>query len=456
MLKPKRELSLYHVFGIIIGTVIGSGVFINIPIVQKATGSPILATFAWLVGGLILIPQIFIFSELGTAYPEQGFGYTYLKKAGSPSLAFLYVWTAFWITDMPSITIMSVAGIVALKFFFPILANSILTKIIASLLILTLTSVHYFSVKKGGNFQFVITIIKISPLILLSIFGVILFRSENLFIAPLIENYDRNWLWLIILGVSGTIWSYAGFPNVLYMAGEIKDPQRNIPKALITSLFFVTLVYTLVGFASGLLIPHNELINLSGSFANPFKYLPWFAGIAGGFLAISAFISITGATNACIMAQPRLQYSIARDGLFFKSFAYLHPKYGTPSKSIIFQSGAAIILIFIGGIESLLGYFTFAFLFQNILIFGSIFWLKKRKDYNPTYKAPMWKTMVLFSLIIQPILIIATFQVFPFKGVIIASAITALGLPAYLFFKNYEFDGMRIRKVKRKLATNKN
>ena len=166
--------------------------------------------------------------------------------------------------------------------------------------------------------------------------------------------------------------------------------------------------------------------------------------------------SMGAATNACIMAQPRLQYSIARDGLFFKSFAYLHPKYGTPSKSIIFQSGAAIILIFIGGIESLLGYFTFAFLFQNILIFGSIFWLKKRKDYNPTYKAPMWKTMVIFSLIIQPILIIATFQVFPFKGVIIASAITALGLPAYLFFKNYEFDGMRIRKVRRKLATNKN
>lgn len=446
MQKPKRQLSLYHIWGIIIGTVIGSGVFINIPIVQKATGSPILATFAWLIGGLILIPQILIFSELGSAYPEQGFGYTYLKKAGKPSLAFLYVWTAFWITDMPSITIMSVAGIVALKFFFPILANSLLTKLIASFLIIALTSIHYFSVRKAGNFQLLLTLIKISPLILLAFFGIVLFKSDNLFVTPMIENYDGNWIWLVMIGVAGTVWSYAGFPNVLYMAGEIENPQKNIPRALISSLLFVTLIYTLVGFASGSLMPHSDLINVSGGFANPFKYLPWLAGIAGGFLAISAFISITGATNACIMAQPRLQYSIAKDGMFFKSFGYLHPKYGTPSKSILFQSGSAIILIFIGGIESLLGYFTFAFLFQNIMIFSSFFKLKKRDDYNPKYKTPMWKTMVIFSLIIQPILIIATFQAFPFKGVLFASIITALGLPAYLFFKNYEFDNFKIKK----------
>ncbi|MCF7798029.1 MAG: amino acid permease, partial [Candidatus Marinimicrobia bacterium] len=157
MTTIKRELSLSHVLAIIIGTVIGSGVFISLPIVQKATGSPLLASIAWLVGGLIWLPQIFILSEMGTAYPKQGFGYLYLQKAGSPMLAFLYVWTVFWTSDTPSITILAVSAIAALKIFAPVLADSVWTKLLAALLIAILTWVHYRSVRQGGRLQIVLT-----------------------------------------------------------------------------------------------------------------------------------------------------------------------------------------------------------------------------------------------------------------------------------------------------------
>ncbi|MDZ7821248.1 MAG: amino acid permease [Candidatus Marinimicrobia bacterium] len=189
--------------------------------------------------------------------------------------------------------------------------------------------------------------------------------------------------WLIMMGAAGTVWSYAGFPNIMYMAGEVKNPQRNIPVALIGCAIFVTLMYVLISFASGAIIPHEELIAKQG-FLNPFKYLPVFADFAAAFLAVAAFISCVGATNVCVMSQPRLQYAMARDGLFFSTFGRIHPRFGTPVNSILLQSGFAIILVFLSRdtLDALLGYFTFSYLFQNILVYGSIFWLRKREDYR--------------------------------------------------------------------------
>lgn len=257
MTQIRRELSMSHVLGIIIGTVIGSGVFINLPIVQRATGSPLLAVLAWFIGGLIWLPQIFILSEMGTAYPKQGFGYLYLQKAGSPFLAFLYVWTVFWTSDTPSITILAMASVAALDIFFPVLTDSIWTRFFAILIILVLTGVHIKSVRQGGRLQVVLTILKISPLILLSCIGLGFLNSDTLFFIPEGFTTDQpiGWFALIAAGVSATIWSYAGFPNILYMAGEIKNPRETLPKALLGSTIFVTLTYTAVAFATGAIVP---------------------------------------------------------------------------------------------------------------------------------------------------------------------------------------------------------
>lgn len=429
----KRELSLSHVLAIIIGTVIGSGVFISLPLVQRATGSPLLASIAWLVGGLIWLPQIFILSEMGTAYPKQGFGYLYLQKAGSPMLAFLYVWTVFWTSDTPSITILAVSAIAALNIFAPILADSIWTKLLAALLIATLTWVHYRSVRQGGRLQIVLTVAKISPLILLAFIGIAFIQSPNLFLPPL--AVEGHWIVLLMAGVSATVWSYAGFPNVLYMAGEIHNPAKILPRALIGSTIFVTLTYTAVAFATGAIVPHDILVGISGGFANPFEYLPVFASIAAPFLAIAAFISMVGCASACIMVQPRIEYAIARDGLFFKPFGVLHPKYGTPGNSILLQSGLAIILIFFGGLEDLMGYFTLSYILQNLLVYLVIFWLRRRDDYQPNYQSPAWRVMAAIAILFQLALLYGVFIAFPLGGVLSACALIVTGLPVYWFFK---------------------
>lgn len=438
MSEVKRQLNLFQVISIIIGLVIGSGVFINIAPVQRAAGSPGLAVLAWAIGGLFMLPQIFIYAELGTAYPGQGFGYLYLQKAGSPMLAFLYTWTAFWTSDMPSITILSIAAVSALDVFFPALTvDAMSTKILAIAVIIVLTFIHVRSVKQGSWIQVVLTVLKIIPLAILAILGLFYLDSPNVFFEPqVVEPAKHSIFWLLMMGAAGTVWSYAGFPNIMYMAGEIKRPQRNIPVALIGSALFVTLMYILISFATSALIPHEEIVATEG-FLNPFKYLPAFSGIAAGFLAIAAFISCIGATNVCIMSQPRLQYAMAKDGLFFKTFGKIHPKFGTPVNSILLQSGFAIILVFMSQdtLDTLLGYFTFSYLFQNILVYGSIFWLKKRDDYNPAYRSPMWKVMTVLAIVLPIPLIVASFSAFPTIGIIFSIGFTLLGIPVYYLFK---------------------
>lgn len=437
MSEVKRELNLKYSLAIIIGTVIGSGVFIQLPLVQQATGSPGLAIIAWMIGGLIWLPQLFILAEMGTAYPQQGFGYLYLQKAGSPGLAFVYVWTVFWTSDTPSITIMAVAAVAALDVFFPVLSDSIYTKLIAAMIVMALTWVHVKSVKQGGRLQFILTVVKLSPLFLLCILGLFFFESTSLFFTSTLAS-EKSVFVLIMAGVAATVWSYAGFPNILYMAGEIKNPSKTLPKALLGSLLVVTITYVLVASATGILVPHSELVEISGGFANPFKYLPLLAGIAAGFLALAAFTSMVGATNACIMVQPRIEYAIAKDGLFFPIFGKLHPKYGTPSNSIIIQSAIAIIMMFIGGIEALMGYFTLSYILQNLVVYASIFWLKRREDYRPTYQSPAWQVMAVLSVVFQIFLLFGTFAAFPLDGVLAALILILLGLPVYVYFKRQQ------------------
>jgi len=433
----RRELNLSHVVALILGSVIGSGVFINLPIVARESGSPILALIAWLIGGVIWLPQLLILAEMATAYPENGFGYLYLEKAGSPALGFLYVWTVFWTSDTPSITIVALSAVSALSVFWPALDGTFYTKVLAALIIVGLTAVHYRSVRKGGGLQIILTVAKLAPLVLLAMLGLVYFKTENLF-APLQSPVGSDGLIkLLTAGVAATIWSYAGFTNVLYMAGEMRNPQKIIPRSLLVSVGIVTLVYALVALATGVLVPFTELSQAGGKFANPFLYLPMFAPVAAGFLAIAAFISMVGCISALIMVQPRIEYAIARDGLFFKTFAHVHPRYLTPDYSILLQSGLAILLLFFGGLETLLGYFTLSYLLQNALVYGAIFRLRRRPDYQPAYRAPVWWLMTWMAIGVQLYLIFGTFVAYPVGGALTALLLIATGLPAYWYFQTH-------------------
>lgn len=437
LLKPKRELNLTQTSSIIIGQVIGSGIFINIPIVAAITGNPWIAVFIWFLGGLLWLPQIFILAEMGTAYPDQGGPYHFIYKAGSPFLAFMYTWTAFLTSDTPTLTIIGLLAADALSYFFPALNLGIYAKLFAAGLIIIFTIIQYRSVRLGSDVQVVLTISKLLPLFTVVIIGFFFLGDGNLAVQSLFTTIDGEPISISIItaGVAATIWAYAGFLNILYTSGEVKNPTVNLPKALIGSVLFVMAAYILISLFTSAIVPFNELISVEeGKFINPFMYIETFSGIAGGLFAVAVFVSMLGVMNSSIITQPRLEYAMARDGLFFKPFAKLHPKYLTPGFSILFQSGFAIILLF-GNLGDLLGYFTLSYVLQNTLVYGSIFWLRKNEDYNPTYKSPWWMFMGGASVLIQLYLAYGAFLAYPLGGLMACISLIITGLPLYLYFR---------------------
>lgn len=430
---PQRQLSLVQTASLIIGTVIGSGVFLSLPIVARIAGSPLMSVLIWFLGGVLWIPQILVLAEMGTAYPIQGGAYYYLSKAGSPFLAFLYTWTAFLTSDTPTLTIVALGAMSALTFYSPVFADWYAARIFASALILLLTYLHYRSVRTGGNLQIVLTVTKLTPLIAIVLLGFFYLGSGNLAGTPAAGS-NGSLLAVITAGISSTLWSYAGFTNILYMAGEVRRPERTLPVALIGSLAFVMIAYTLISLCTSAIVPFADLVQASGGFINPFRYLGVAAAVAGGIFAAAAFISMVGVLNASIMVQPRLEYAIARDGLFFGIFGHLHPKYLTPDYSIIIQSVLAIGLFLLGDIENLMGYFTLSYALQNSMVYGAIFFLRRQPGYAPSYRAPWWGLMAVLAIVSQIYIAVGTFLAYPAGGILASLGLIVSGMPIYFFY----------------------
>lgn len=443
MLKPKRQLNLLQTSSIIIGQVIGSGIFINVPIVAAIAGNVWIAVFIWFLGGLVWLPQIFILAEMGTAFPDQGGPYQFIYKAGSPFLAFMYTWTAFLTSDTPTLTIIGLLAADALSFFFPALGIGIYAKIFAAVMIIVFSMLQYRSVKTGSNVQVFLTISKLTPLFAVVIIGIFFLNSGNLQVDSFFHTQDGEPIGFGILtaGVAATIWAYAGFLNILYTAGEVKSPGKILPKSLIGSVVFVMTAYVLISLCTGAIVPFQELISVEeGKFINPFQYIEGISSYAGALFAIAVFISMLGVLNSSVITQPRLEYAMARDGLFFKAFGHLHNKYLTPDFSIAIQAVLAIILLF-GELGDLLGYFTLSYVLQNALVYGAIFSLRKKAEYKPTYKAPWWFAMAAFSVLIQLYLAYGTFLAYPLGGALACLFLIGSGLPFYLYFKKRREQG---------------
>ncbi len=438
-IQPKRQLNFVQTISIIIGAVIGSGVFLNLPTVAKFAGSPGISVFIWLIGGVLWLPQILVLAEMGTAYPTQGGPYYFLYKAGSPFLAFLYTWTAFLTSDTPTITIIALSAASAISFFAPILTNQIYAKLFAAILIIVFAAIQFRSVKTGSNFQIILTISKLLPLTAIVIIGFFFLGKGNLYLFPMMKNSAGNFLNQFTAGISATLWAYAGFINILYMAGEVMNPSKILPRSLFGSLVFVTIAYTLISLCVSSIVPFNKLVAADGTFINPFAYLDYFNRYAGSFFAIATFISMAGVLNSVIMTQPRLEYAMAKDGLFFKSFGHLHPKYLTPDYSISIQSLLAIILFFLGDINTLLGYFTLSYVLQNALVYGAIFSLRKKNDYLPSYKIKHAFIYATISIVIQLYIAAGTFMAFPIAGILACLFLIFSGLPVYWYFYKKKF-----------------
>ncbi|SHO44244.1 amino acid permease [Anaerocolumna xylanovorans] len=433
--KPKeelgRKLGLGAAIALSVGTAVGSGIFSSIGEVAGAAGCGIIVILSFLIGGLINLPANLCYAELATAYPEDGGQYIYFREAGSRPLAFLCGWISFWATDPPSISIMALAIANYLAFFTGF--STLTVKLVAVAMVLVFMLIHLRSVEGGSKFQTLITAFKIIPFALLIGIGIFYIKGDIL-TAPAIIGAPVG-IAALLAGISATTWSFDGMGAVCYMCGEIKEPKKTMPRALILSVAVVTLLYVGLSFVVTGLLPFDKLTQSSAPIAEAAAKIPLIGGAAGTLTAIVAIIVIIGSLSSCIMFQPRIEYAMAKDGLFFKSFAKVHPKWETPYFSILVQCAVAIVLIFASSLSSLLGYFTLVALIKNFMTFGTVFVLRKKQGYNPLWKMPAGYLMAGVAMFMTGTLIVSTFFWAPIPGIICAVVAVATGLPVYYYWE---------------------
>lgn len=321
----QRKLGFWAVLAISIGTTVGSGIFVSVGEVAKAAGTPWLTVLAFVIGGLIVIPQMCVYAELSTAYPENGADYIYLKNAGSRPLAFLSGWASFWANDAPSLSIMALAIVSNLGFLIPL--DPLSGKLVATGLILAFMLLHLRSVEGGATFQTLITIAKIIPFVIVIGIGIFWLKGDNFVVVDSAATTSAAAGFMALLaGISATSWSYTGMASICYMTGEIKNPGKTMPRALIGSCLLVLVLYSLLALVISGLMPFDRLAASETPLSDALTYIPALGSVAGIFVAVTAIIVILGSLSSCVMYQPRLEYAMAKDKLFFKSFAHVHPR----------------------------------------------------------------------------------------------------------------------------------
>ncbi|MBR0199960.1 MAG: amino acid permease, partial [Oscillospiraceae bacterium] len=359
-----RKLGLGAVIALGVGTTVGSGIFSSLSEVANAAGSSLFLFLAFIIGGLLQIPANFCYAELASAFPEDGGQYVYFREAGSRPLAFLCGWISFWATDPPSISIMALAIVNHLAYFLPI--HGFVLRLVAVVFVLIFMFVHLRSVENGGAFQTFITALKILPFALIIGVGLFNLNGSLLLSGERLSSAATGGVAALIAGIASTTWSYDGMGAPCYMSGEIRDPQKNMPKGLILTAVIVLALYGGLTFVASGILSVDELAASDAPIALLASKLPGIGHFAGTAVAIMAIIVVMGSLSSCIMYQPRIEYAMAKDNLFFKSFAKVHPKFETPYFSIIVQCAVAIVLIFATTLSDLLGYFTMVALLKNV------------------------------------------------------------------------------------------
>jgi len=355
-----RDLGVSHASAIVVGTIIGSGIFLVPAEMMQAVGSAKLVYLAWLVGGALSFFGALTYAELGAMRPQAGGEYVYVRDAYGPLAGFLYGWTWFLIAKPASVATV-VTGLVRIlgtfsvfSFFskniisspFPVTWGQ-LVAIAAAILI---SYLNYIGVKKAGEFQLVFTVLKVGIIlgivvICFSGWGDVPTRGWNNFAGTF--TGARGGIAGFMAALVAALWAYDGWNDLNMVAGEVKQPERNIPIALIAGVATVGVLYVLVNAGVQYVLPASVIA------ASPRPASDAVALVMGrtgaSLVSLGMALSMLVTLNGTIMSGARVPFAVARDGYFFRALAEVHPRFHTPSVAIAVQAVLSILLLLLGG-----------------------------------------------------------------------------------------------------------
>jgi APA family basic amino acid/polyamine antiporter len=351
-----RDLGVSHAVAIVVGTVIGSGIFLVPTEMMQAVGSAKVVYLVWLVGGLLSFFGALTYAELGAMKPQASGEYVYMRDAYGPLAGFLSAWTWFLIAKPATIATLT-TGIVRVLGTFPAFAflsnNAIRTpftinygQLLAIAATVLITFLNYIGIKRAGEFQLIFTLLKVLTILAIVAAG---FSYSGGTWANFTGSYAgaKGGIAGFMAALVAALWAYDGWNDLNMVAGEIRKPERDIPIALIAGVAIVGVLYVLVNAAVQYVLPASAVgaTQRPASDAMALVLGPIGAGIVSAGMALSMFVALNGA----IMSGARVPFTMSRDGYFFSALGQVHPRFHTPSAALLVQASLGIILLLLGG-----------------------------------------------------------------------------------------------------------
>jgi basic amino acid/polyamine antiporter, APA family len=441
-----RDLGVSHATAIVVGTIIGSGIFLVPSEMMQAVGSAKLVYLAWFVGGLFSFAGALTYAELGAMKPEAGGEYIYVRDAYGPLGGFLYAWTTVIISKPASIATITTGFVRILGTFsvFSFFSTPVLTtplhitygQFAAIAAAAFISILNYIGVKKAGEFQLIFTLLKVA--IILGT-AVVCFAYRG---GAGWSNFATTFIGAkggiagFMVALVAALWAYDGWNDLNMVAGEVRNPQRNIPIALIVGVATVGALYVLMNAAVQYVLP-AATIALSARPASVAIALvagTLGASIVSGGMALSMLVTLNGTT----MSGARVPFAAARDGYFFPSVARVHPRYLTPSVAILLQFGLAALLLLVGGsFQQLFTLAIFAEWLFYMITASTVFVFRRREPNTPRpYRVWGYPVVPVLFVLASAVLLYYTFADNPLNSTV-GSLVILAGIPVFYWFRRH-------------------
>jgi amino acid transporter len=435
----RRDLGLTAALSIVIGTVIGSGIFRVPQTMINSVGTVPMVFLVWVVGGALSLAGALTYAELAAAMPGAGGEYVYLTEAWGPVWGFLYSWTQMWVGKSGSIATLATAFFEYTAFFVPDFEKVWFTvghfpikygQIFALVLILVLGLVNYFGVRFGGGVQIAMTAVKVALIAFVIFAGIFYSHPIHQAAAPLpVPPMATGFVAALV----AALWAYDGWNNVGMVASEVRNPSRNLPISLILGTSLVIGIYMMANWAYFRVLTPAEVGAHKLVAAEMMQRIQ--GPVGAGIVSIAAMISIFAALNGSILTGARVPYAAAREGLFFKAAARVHPVFRTPGVSILMMSGWAALLVLSGKYDDLFNFVIFGSWILYAMATASVFVLRrKRPDLHRPYKTLGYPVVPVLFLIGAAALELSTLRDRPTES-LAGIALILLGLPFYFYWK---------------------
>jgi basic amino acid/polyamine antiporter, APA family len=414
---------------LVMGGTVGAGIFINPYVVAQRVHTPWLVLGAWMAGGLIALTGAFIWAELADRMPQVGGQYAYLRDVYHPLAAFLYGWVLLLVVQTGG---MAAVTVTFARYFLELTGIHVGEWQIAVLTLLVLTVVNCFGVRAGGTVQSALMVIKIFAIALLVFAGGFLVRGPRVTWHPIIDQPISGGLFSAFgAAMVPVLFAYGGWQTACFVAGELKEPRRDLPRALVVGVIGVAALYISVNF---ICVRALGVSGLAETHTPASAVMRLALGQKGATLiALGIAVSTLGFLSQSVLTAPRVYFAMAEDGVFFRQLAWVHSKTRVPVVAITLQSIWTVVILLSGRYEQILNYVT-AMDYTFFTLTASCLFLLRKRGPAPGFSMPGHPWTTAFFCLACASVVLNTFYRYP-GNTLIGLAILATGVPVYYIWK---------------------